>query len=165
MIETERLLLRPLTEADVPNLMRIFSDKIAMTHYPSTKSEDEAVTWIEWNLKNYDAFNVGLWAVESRDDSTFLGQCGIVPQKVNGVIQMEIGYSFVREFWGNGYAAEAAKGCLDYGFDKCHYPKMISLITPENLPSIAVAKRIGMEKECRIIKWGRQIDVYSIENR
>ncbi|WP_370529769.1 GNAT family N-acetyltransferase [Alkalihalobacillus sp. AL-G] len=162
MLGSERLYLRPLKATDVSNLMKIFSDPVAMTYYPSTKTETEAIQWIEWNLKNYDAFHVGLWAAELKKDRTFVGQCGIVPQKVSGTIQMEIGYSFVRSFWGNGYATEAAKACMDYGFKKCHYTKMISLITPDNLPSIAVAERIGMEKECSIIKWGRPIDVYSV---
>ncbi|WP_372508770.1 GNAT family N-acetyltransferase [Pseudalkalibacillus decolorationis] len=163
MLETDRLHLRSLTMSDVCHLMKIFSDPVAMAYYPSTKTETEAKQWIEWNLQNYQAFNVGLWAVELKKDQTFVGQCGIVPQKVNGIIQMEIGYSFIREFWGNGFATEAAKSCLNYGFQTCQYPKMISLITPNNTPSIAVAQRIGMKKECQIIKWDRPIHVYSSE--
>ncbi|MGM7700340.1 GNAT family N-acetyltransferase [Pseudalkalibacillus sp. Hm43] len=161
---TERLRLRALRESDVVNLMKIFEDPIAMEHYPSTKSEQEAKEWIVWNHNNYDAFNVGLWAVELLDSGTFIGQCGIVPQKVDGKIQMEIGYLLVREHWGKGYATEAAKACLQYGFETCKFPKMISLIDPANGPSVAVAKRIGMQKENRIQKWNRSIDVYSIHS-
>ncbi len=161
---TERLRLRPLRESDVVYLMKIFSDPIAMQYYPSTKSEQEAEEWIEWNHNNYDAFNVGLCAVELRDTCTFIGQCGIVPQKVDGTITMEIGYLFIREHWGKGYATEAAKACLNYGIEKCKFPKMISLIDPANESSIAVAIRIGMQKENRIQKWNRSIDVYSIRS-
>ncbi|WP_349409765.1 GNAT family N-acetyltransferase [Pseudalkalibacillus sp. SCS-8] len=160
-IQTERLRLRPLRRTDVTNLMKIFGDPVAMNYYPGTKSEDEAVEWIDWNIANYDAFNVGLWAVELKQDGTFIGQCGIVPQKVNGEMMMEIGYLFIRDYWGHGFATEAASACLNYGLHTCRYPKMISLITPDNLPSIAVATRIGMKKNEHIEKWGKRIDVYS----
>lgn len=161
VLETERLRLRPLKLTDVQNLMKIFSDPIAMEHYPGTKSEQEAKEWIEWNHSNYHSFNVGLWAVELRSTGEFIGQCGIVPQKIEGEMLMEIGYLFIRDHWSNGYATEAAKACLNYGISKCKFPKVISLIDPANQPSVAVATRIGMQKENRIHKWNRAIDVYS----
>ncbi|WP_221568074.1 GNAT family N-acetyltransferase [Alkalihalobacillus sp. TS-13] len=163
-LRTERLKLRPLKKGDLSNLMKIFSDPIAMKHYPSTKTEQQAEEWIEWTHNNYNAYNVGLWAVELLETGEFAGQCGIVPQKINSEVMMEIGYLFIREHWGKGYATEAALACLNYGFEKCRYPKLISLIAPENSPSSAVAKRIGMRKETQIHKWDRSIDVYAINS-
>ncbi|MCF6136347.1 GNAT family N-acetyltransferase [Pseudalkalibacillus berkeleyi] len=158
---TDRLRLRPLRESDRDHLMEIFSDPIAMKYYERTKSIQEAQDWIAWNHRNYHVYKVGLWAVVSAEDGHFLGQCGIVPQKVNDEILMEIGYSFIRDHWGKGFATEAARACLQHGFHTCEFPKMISLIDPNNKPSIAVAKRIGMERETQIMKWNRRIDIYS----
>ncbi len=163
-LRTERLKLRPIRKSDLSNLMKIFSDPVAMKYYPSTKSERDAKEWIAWNHDNYNAYNVGLWAVELKETGEFIGQCGIVPQKIDGEVVMEIGYLLVRDHWGKGYATEAAYACLKYGLEKCKYPKLVSLIAPENAPSAAVATRIGMQKETRITKWDRQIDVYAIKS-
>lgn len=164
MLQTKRLKIRKMRETDKENLVKIFSDPVAMEYYPDTKNEEETIRWINWTINNYHKFGVGLWIVESNETGEFLGQCGIVPQKIDGEVQMEIGYSFVRKFWGNGYATEAANACKEYGFSKLKLPRIISLIDPENKASIKVANRIGMTYEKTIEKWGKEVDIYSVEN-
>lgn len=161
-ISTERLLLRRMTKDDTRNLMEIFSDPEAMRYYPSTKNESETMEWIEWTQKNYDKYGVGLWIVEDKVTGEFLGQCGIVPQEVDGVIEMEIGYLFVRRVWGKGYATEAALACKNYGFEKLKFNRMVSLPDVNNIPSTKVAERIGMQVMKTIIKWGKEVYVYSV---
>lgn len=109
VLTTERLTLRNMTKKDVCNLLEIFSDPIAMEYYPSTKDEKQTIEWIAKMLNNYAKHGTGLWIVEHKETGEFLGQCGIVPQEVEGVREMELGYSFARRVWGNGYATEAAK--------------------------------------------------------
>jgi RimJ/RimL family protein N-acetyltransferase len=164
VFETERLRLREMTMEDANLLLQIFSDPVAMQHYPSTKDIEQTKGWIEWTRRNYKGFGVGLWIVERRGDGEFLGQCGIVPQEVEGKVEFEIGYLFVRRHWGQGYATEAAAACRDYGFHKQGYNKLISLIAPQNLPSRRVAERIGMHLERHVIWKNKPIDVYSIEH-
>ncbi|WP_243355243.1 GNAT family N-acetyltransferase [Bacillus litorisediminis] len=159
---TDRLKLREMTKNDVQNLMEIFSDPVAMKYYPSTKDEKETMSWIEWTLNNYKNYGVGLWIVEHKETGQFLGQCGIVPQEVDGKIEMEIGYLFVRREWGKGYATEAAAACKKYGFEKLNLKKIISLPDVNNKPSAKVAERIGMKVEKTIHKWGKEVLVYSI---
>jgi RimJ/RimL family protein N-acetyltransferase len=148
---------------DVPLLLKIFSDPVAMTYYPSTKNEQSTMEWVDWTLNNYEAYGVGLWIVEERETGEFLGQCGIVPQNVEGIKEMEIGYLFVRNKWGKGYATEAASACKTYGFEKLKASKLISLPDVNNKPSIKVAERIGMTLEKKIYKWGKEVYVYSIK--
>ncbi|MBM7572400.1 GNAT family N-acetyltransferase [Aquibacillus albus] len=162
-IETERLRLRDMKENDKDNLLEIFSDPIAMKYYPSTKNEEETVRWITWTRNNYRKFGVGLWVVEDKDTGKFLGQCGIVPQKIDGEVQMEIGYSFLREVWGRGFATEAARACKEYGIGTLELTRIISLIDPENTASIKVANRIGMVFEKNIMKWGKTLALYAVE--
>lgn len=150
-----------MTIEDVDNLMEIFSDPIAMEHYPSTKKRDEVIKWVGWTTNNYLTHDVGLWIVEGKTSGEFLGQCGIVPQDVGGQTEMEIGYLFKRSVWGNGYATEAASACKRYGFDQLGYSKLISLIHMQNAPSIKVAERIGMSREQVIHKGEKDIYVYS----
>ncbi|WP_099156608.1 GNAT family N-acetyltransferase [Virgibacillus ndiopensis] len=161
LLTTDRLRLRKMNMEDIDDLMKIFSDPEAMKYYPSTKTREEAEKWIEWTMNNYSNFGVGLWIVENKNTGEFLGQCGIVPQKVGEKVEMEIGYLFVRSVWGNGYATEAALACKEYGFAVLEYPKMVSLIDLNNQPSIKVAERIGMKRETTIYKWDKYNDIYA----
>jgi len=162
ILETERLRLRKMTMDDAKNLLKIFSDPVAMSFYPGTKTFDETIKWIKWTQSNYDKFGIGLWIVERKNDGVFVGQCGLVPQEVNGQPEIEIGYLFVRTYWGQGFATEAAMGCRDWGFKHLDSPRLISLIDPSNAPSIRVAERLGMKLSGSTIKWNKFIDVYAI---
>ncbi|MBS4205746.1 GNAT family N-acetyltransferase [Lederbergia citrea] len=162
VLSSDRLNLRKMGKEDVHLLMEIFSDPEAMRYYPSTKDEDGAMNWIHWTLDNYTKYGVGLWMVEDKGTGEFLGQCGIVPQEIDGVIEMEIGYLFVRRVWGNGYATEAASACKKFGFEQMNLSKLVSLPDINNIPSTKVAERIGMNIEKTITKWGKEVYVYSV---
>jgi RimJ/RimL family protein N-acetyltransferase len=159
---TERLILRKMNQEDACHLLQIFSDPVAMRYYPSTKNENETREWINWTLNNYAKYGVGLWIVEDKATGDFLGQCGIVPQEVDGEIKMEIGYLFVRRAWGKGYATEAATACKKFGFEQLNESEMISLVDVHNIPSAKVAERIGMSVKKKINKWEKEILVYSV---
>ena len=156
MFTTERLRLRKMTENDAENLKEIFTDPIAMKHYPSTKNKEETLKWIDWTLDNYRDYGVGLWIVEDKETKEFLGQCGIVPQKFADDVKMEIGYLFKRSVWGNGYATEAALACKKYGFEEKNYAKLISLID-----LIRVAERMGMKRESTVHRWDKDVYMYA----
>ncbi|MFB6497190.1 GNAT family N-acetyltransferase [Bacillus haynesii] len=162
IMKTDRLILRKMRRDDAENLLEIFSDPIAMEYYPSTKNEKQTLQWIDWTLENYEKHGTGLWVAEHKQTGEFLGQCGIVPQEVEGSNEMEIGYLFKRSVWKNGYATEAASACKQYGFESFHLKKIVSLPDAQNLPSRKVAERIGMTLEKTIHKWGKEIAVYSV---
>lgn len=162
VMSTKRLTLREMNKDDVGSLMKIFSDPEAMKYYPSTKDKRQTMEWIEWTLDNYKQYGVGLWIVEDKVTGDFLGQCGIVPQEVDGEIEMEIGYLFVRSAWGNGYATEAALACKNYASEQMKLRRIISLPDVDNFPSTKVAERIGMNIEKSIQKWGKEVYVYSV---
>ncbi|MGG5830689.1 GNAT family N-acetyltransferase, partial [Bacillus pumilus] len=100
--------------------------------------------------------------IEDKETNEPLGQSGIVLQNIEGQTELEIGYMLKKAAWGNGYAAEAAKGCLTYGFEEMKVRRMVSLIRPDNEASVKVALKMGMKKEKTISKWDQIIDVYSI---
>ncbi len=161
VIATERLNLRTMTTQDISDLLQIFLDPVAMRFYPSTMTAAEAMGWIQRTLNNYDTYGVGFWVVEEKATGRFLGQCGIIPQELEGMRQMEIAYLLARREWGHGYATEAALACKQYGFNTMGYHKLISLIDVRNTPSIRVAERIGMRVEQTLVKWGKEVKVYS----
>lgn len=161
ILTTDRLVLREMVQTDADDLLSIFEDDEAMRYYPSRKSRDETIDWIHWTIENYEKYGVGLWIVEDKTSGQFLGQCGLVLQKIKGAVEVEIGYLFARQHWGNGYATEAALACKMYGFQTLGLKKVISLIDPLNKPSIRVASRIGMSYERAIVKRGKALDLYA----
>lgn len=88
--------------------------------------------------------------------------------QVDGTEEIELGYFLAREYWGQGYATEAARCALKIGLDKFGYKRIISAINPANIPSIGVALRLGMIKEktgsARVGENKWHCEVYSIRS-
>ncbi len=163
VLETQRMVLSRMEMADVDSLMGIFSDPVAMRHYPATKSREETEGWVRWVQGSYEKEGFGLWIATLKDSEDFAGQCGLVRQEVEGEDEVEIGYLFLRRLWGRGLATEAASACRDYGFGSLGLDRLVSLIAPDNLPSRRVAEKVGMTLEREVHKWDRRICLYSVE--
>jgi RimJ/RimL family protein N-acetyltransferase len=163
IIQTERLILRHVTVDDQTDLLRLFSDPIAMQFFPSIKNEEETRDWIDKTIKRYDEDGFGFYTCVNIETRQTIGYCGLVLQKdVDGIDEVEIGYGLIRDHWHNGFATEAAIGCKKYGFDVLRLEKMISLIRPENTPSIRVATRNRMKWKKDIMRWGYIHGLYSV---
>lgn len=160
VLETERLLLREMDRNDVENLQGIFADPEAMRYYPKTKSVEETEEWIRWNRSSYAVFGFGLWIALLKANGAFAGQCGLVMQRVDELPEVEIGYLFLRQYWGQGLATEAAKACRDYGINRLGYTRLISLIDLHNLASKRVAEKIGMAFEKETFMFDKRLCVY-----
>jgi len=161
VLETERMVLRRMEMSDVDSLMGIFSDPVAMRYYPATKSRDEAEAWVRWTLGSYRDHGFGQWVAILKESGAFAGQCGLTVQEVDGEQEVEIGYLFLRRFWGRGLATEAAIAARDYGFALGHR-RLISIIDPGNLASRRVAEKTGLALEKETIKSGKKVCVYAI---
>lgn len=165
IFETKRLFLRHMTEEDVDNLQQIFSDPIAMQFYPKTFDIEETKDWISRVLTSYQNNNFGLWICHLKETGEFVGQCGLILQyDIDGRDEIEVGYLFVRKFWHQGLATEAAKGSMDYARREFGYTRLISLIRPENLPSRRVAERNGLVPEKEVDYKGYKHIVYVSES-
>jgi RimJ/RimL family protein N-acetyltransferase len=142
VLETDRLRLRRYVLADEEALFEVFSDAQARAFYPTMADRGNVRAWIDWNLRNYDAFGFGLWVVELRTAGTFIGDCGLTYQNVEDTQQLEVGYHLVQRERRRGYATEAARACLDYGFEHTSCEEICSIVDPLNQASCAVAGRI-----------------------
>ncbi|HVM33793.1 MAG TPA: bifunctional GNAT family N-acetyltransferase/class I SAM-dependent methyltransferase [Actinomycetota bacterium] len=147
VLETDRLLLRYLTLDDCPYLDEILGDAETMRHYPRPYTFREVEAWVVRNLESYRDYGFGLWAVIRKEDGKFVGQCGLVPQDVEGTREIEVGWHVNRAFWRRGYASEAAAAARDYAFDIIGLTRLVSLVLPANVPSQGVARKIGMIPE------------------
>jgi ribosomal-protein-alanine N-acetyltransferase len=149
-LETERLLLRRLTMDDVEAIFAIIGDPVAMQYYPRLFTRDDAVEWVQRNLRRYEDDGHGLLAVVLKASAEVIGDCGIARQTVEGELMLEVGYHLRRDQWGQGYATEAARACMNYAFRELGAGRVVSLIRPENVPSRRVAERNGMHVERQV---------------
>ncbi|HET9671403.1 MAG TPA: GNAT family N-acetyltransferase [Actinomycetota bacterium] len=146
MIETPRLVLRPFAAdlSDLDPLHEIQSDPVHMRHYPHPFSRDESRAWIEEALDQQERLGYSLWAIEDRDTGEVLGNCGPVPRTIDGVDEVELGWSVTPRRARQGIATEAATVWRDRCLGSLGMERVISLILPENRPSRGVAGKIGM---------------------
>ena len=116
IIETERLFLREMNDADYDALYAVLADSDIMRHYPYTFDEARVKNWINKNIERYSIFGFGLWAVCLKDTGEMIGDCGLTMQNINGVIKPEIGYHIRKDQQRKGYAKEAAIAVRDWTF-------------------------------------------------
>jgi ribosomal-protein-alanine N-acetyltransferase len=165
VLETERLRLRHLRPADLDAMHAYLSDPKTMLHYPQPFSREFIKDGIEKNIARYLEYGYGLFGVELRESGDFIGDCGLVWQDLDTGPELEVGYHFRREYWGKGYATEAAKACIGFAFDNAKVDHLISLIRPENLASRRVAEKNGL-RITRTLTWRELLhDVWTIEQK
>ena len=156
ILRTERLRLRAYTTADEAELFEVFADPYARRFYPEMADRAKVRAWIEWNLGNYNEFGFGLWAMEVKVEGRFVGDCGLTYQDVEGRRELEIGYHVLERERGRGYATEAARACLEFGFTHTSSENICSIVAPLNQASCAVAARVHMAQR-EFMKGGQRL--------
>jgi RimJ/RimL family protein N-acetyltransferase len=159
---TSRLRFRELSIDDLDEMADLLGDPAVMAYYDHPKSRGESRAWIEWSRQLYRERGFGLWRIELADDGTFVGDCGLTPQQVDGVEELEVGYHVRPACQGRGYATEAARACLDHARDVIGARRLIALIDPDNVASRRVAEKIGLRYEKDSLRpSGRRLEVYA----
>lgn len=152
ILETPRLLLRPHVVDDADALEAVLGDPVAMEFYPAALDRRGVEGWINNNRQRYQRDGFGKWAMVVKSTGEIGGSCGPALQEVEGRSEIEVGYNVRRDLWGRGYATEAARACIEYGFRQLGAQRVISMIRPENVRSIRVAEKNGMHRE-KIVFW------------
>lgn len=152
VLETERLVLREYRWGDLNALAGHFADQDVMAFYPGTKNRAEAAGWIGRNLESYADHGFGHWVVTPRGRDIWIGNVGFWVQEVDGRSEVELGWHITRRLWRKGVATEAARACLEHGRSSLGLTRVVSMIRPENFPSVGVAEKLGMHLE-RKLEW------------
>lgn len=151
ILETERLILRHQKLSDLDDLFALYSDPEVVKFIPDApRTYEETREELEWHLHGHPKHpELGLWATIHKESGKFIGRCGLLPWTIDGQNEVEVAYLISRAYWGQGLGTEAARGILEYGFQKLHLPRLICLIDQKNMASIKVAEKSGMafEKE------------------
>lgn len=145
-IETERLILRPWRENDFDAFAAMAADPKVMEFLlplPDRAASDANAERLKTHIEEH---GFGFWAMELRGLAPFIGFTGLLPLKPDAPYApaVEIGWRLARPHWGKGYAVEAAKASLKYGFDELGLKEIVALTVPANIRSQQVMRRIGM---------------------
>lgn len=138
---TERLVLRPMREDDVPALMAVLSDPVQMAHYPAPFDRAGVERWVQRTHERYARDGFALWTVELKSGEV-IGDCGPTMQTLGGAPVVEIGWHIVPAHQRRGYATEAARACLAWAFQHTEADRVVSFMTATNLASRRVAEKI-----------------------
>lgn len=145
-LRTTRLLLRQWRDADREPFAAMNADPEVMEHYPARLTPAESAAMVERIQSGFRQHGYGLWALEVADSGEFIGYTGLAPASFDAHFTpaVEIGWRLARPAWGHGYATEAARAALAFGFDRAGLREIVSFTTPGNLRSQAVMRRLGM---------------------
>ena len=158
---TNRLFIRKLERSDISAWKEFFINNPSLPYLGidiSKSPEENAKEWIEFQFKRYAENRYGHHALISKETGGFLGMCGLLTQSIDDKQEIEIGYSLLPKYWGNGYATEAARFFRDFGFEHEKLDHIISVIDIRNMASQKVAENNGMARN-RQIKY-HDLDVY-----
>jgi len=167
VLETSRLRLRELSLDDLDAVAAMLADPEVMRYWPRPQTRDEAAGWIRRQLDRYAASGHGYWLAECKDTGTPVGQYGLLPpgpeMQAQGLDGPSLGYMTHRPFWRRGYALEAAAACRDLALDRPGGERLYCLVRPENGPSRAVARALGLtlEPDIRVVLAGFEHEVYT----
>jgi [ribosomal protein S5]-alanine N-acetyltransferase len=182
-IESERLILRRIDENDFEFFIHLHADPEVARYlgHGRPRSFQESVDWLQSTLRSYEDFALGQLAVLRKSDGMLIGRCGLsdlvvearatvaavprgwyqraeAPATAEIVFEPELGYTFHRSSWGQGYASEAARCVFEYARDVLRLPRVISLIHPENVRSLRVAQRFGVHRQDAVEVQSRLFD-------
>ena len=145
---TPRLLLRPWRDEDVAPFAAMNADVRVMEHFPKPLSGAESNAVAERIRGHFGRHGFGLWAVEVVGAAPFAGFVGLsVPTfEAHFTPCVEVGWRLAFEGWGHGYATEAARAALDFGFARLGLEEIVSYTVPANLRSRRVMERLGMTR-------------------
>lgn len=145
IFETDRLILRRFTEADVGLLLYLNSDPevLKYLHEPVLQNEEHSLKILRTIILPQYEKNLGKWAIHTKQNNEFIGWCGLKHRP--DLNEIDLGYRLVKTVWGKGYATEAAGGTLDHGFKTLNLSLITGRAHVENTASLKVLQKIGMQ--------------------
>jgi RimJ/RimL family protein N-acetyltransferase len=148
-LRTERLLLRSWRDDDLAAFAVISADPAVMEFLSPLIEPDAIATWAARLRAHWRDHCFGRWVIELPGEASFIGIAGFawIPYKARFTPTVEIAWRLARAYWGHGYATEAARAALDYGFGKLDLDEIVAVTVPANLRSRRVMERLGMSRD------------------
>jgi ribosomal-protein-alanine N-acetyltransferase len=168
-LETDRLLLRAPVPEDAESLAPMYADPEVMRYVGDgrTLSRAETERSVKRMIERWDTDGFGLFTAVRKEDGSVIGRVGLLvwnsdtwepTTRAEGAdvpTEVEVGYTLGRDYWGRGYATEAAVAVRDYALGELGAERLIALIVHGNTASENVARKLGLEYE-RDVRLGRR---------
>jgi RimJ/RimL family protein N-acetyltransferase len=148
VLETDRLVLRRISTHDAEFILRLLNEPSFLRYIGDrgVRTLEDAQAYIaKGPVDSYDRHGFGLFLVSRRDDGVPIGMCGLL--KRDTLRDVDVGFAFLPEFWGHGYAFESASAVLSYGKEVLGLGRIVAITSPDNDGSIRVLTRLGMRFE------------------
>ena len=145
-MESDRLILRRWRDSDRAPFAALNADPEVMEYFPGLMTRAESDGFVDRIEAGFDQRGFGLWVVEVRDTGEFIGFTGLSVPRFDAPFMpaVEIGWRLARSAWGHGYATEAARRVVAYGFMDLDLAEIVSFTATGNSRSRAVMERLGM---------------------
>ncbi|WP_157244387.1 GNAT family N-acetyltransferase [Nonomuraea typhae] len=148
-MDTERLILRRWRAADREPFAALNADPEVMAHFPSLLTREQSDGFADRIEAAFERQGYGLWALEVRETGAFIGFTGLIywdfPAHFTPAV--EVAWRLARHAWGHGYATEAARAALEFGFTEAGLKEIVSMTDVGNTRSRAVMERLGMTRD------------------
>jgi RimJ/RimL family protein N-acetyltransferase len=166
--ETERLRLRWFDQSDASFAFRLVNDRdwIRFIGDKHVSTLDDASRYIENGpVAMYARQGFGLYAVEAKQTGGPIGMCGLI--KREALADVDLGFAFLSEFRGRGYAFEAASAVMAFAHDVLALRRLVAIVSPDNARSISLLGRLGFEfeKMLRMPGTEEEVALYAFEWR
>lgn len=165
ILDTERLRLRAFRNEDLEAYAAMCADAEVMRYIGTGVVLNRMDAWrsMAAMLGHWALLGYGMFAVELRQTGEFVGRVGFLDPP--GWPGFELGWGLARGHWGHGYALEAATACRDYAFGELGRSRILSLIRPENAPSIRLAEKLGETLAGEVELLGSKALVYEVSRK
>jgi ribosomal-protein-alanine N-acetyltransferase len=148
-LRTPRLRLRAWRDEDLPLFAALNADADVTQHLLGRLSPAQSDAFVERITEHFLREGFGFWAVEAPGVANFIGMVGIgIPGYTAPFTPcVEVGWRLARQYWGQGFATEAARAALEFGFETADLSEIVALTVPGNTRSRAVMSRLGMTRD------------------
>ena len=165
LLETERLLMRPLTRDDLPWLIEMRTPD-AVNRYlggPKMQNAEALDKRLDFYIDCHRKFGFGCCTMELKSTGELIGTGGLQPLEDTG--EIEVGYNLSEKNWRQGYGYECAAGWLRFGFEKCGLERIVAIADPANVGSWRIMEKCGMKYEKTDTYYGIECVFYAIDRR
>jgi ribosomal-protein-alanine N-acetyltransferase len=151
ILETDRLILRPLRQGDTDALAAMNADPEVMRYFPARMDQRGTEALMDRMDRHFARHGFGWWALEKKGDAPFIGFAGLLRPAFQAHFTpcVEVGWRLARAYWGFGYATEAGRASLDVAFERLGLDEVVSMTVTDNRGSRAVMERLGMVRRPR----------------
>lgn len=147
VLETDRLMLRPMTHKDIDFVATLIVDPKVAPHWPKHLLEALARDWVDRQLARYREDGCGYWIVVAKKSGESIGQAGLINVEVEGTKELCLGVMVAKKHWNRRIGTEAATGCMAYAREVLERTRVAALIRPNNARALRLAAALGMAKE------------------